>query len=357
MIVLGIDAHTKSHTVVAVEAATAELLAELTVATDREGSERLLAWARALDAERLFALEDCRQVSARLERFLIAAGEGCVRVPPSLTAQGRRSARQRGKSDALDAAAVARAALREPGLPEASLPGVELELRLLADHRSALVAERTRAQQRLRWHLLDLELPLEVPPRALSGERWLARLEEALAGLPGVRARIARELVERCRVLCAEVRSLTREIGELVGRLAPELLALPGCGPLTAACLVGQSAGALRVRSAACFAMHAGVAPLPAASGRSHRHRLNRRGNRQLNAALHRLAVSQLRLHEPAKLFVARKRAEGKSMREALRCLKRHLAKTVWRELCRAEQRRQAEAAAEVLLPSAVETS
>jgi transposase len=338
MIVLGIDAHTKSHTVVAVEAATAELLAELTVAADREGSERLLAWARALDAERLFALEDCRQVSSRLERFLVGAGERCLRVPPRLTAQGRRSARQRGKSDALDAAAVARAALREPGLPEASLPGVELELRLLADHRSALVAERTRAQQRLRWHLLDLELPLEVPPRALSGERWLARLEEALAGLPGVRARIARELVERCRVLCAEVRSLTREIGELVGRLAPELLAL-------------------RKRSAACFAMHAGVAPLPAASGRSHRHRLNRRGNRQLNAALHRLAVSQLRLHEPAKLFVARKRAEGKSMREALRCLKRHLAKTVWRELCRAEQRRQAEAAAEVLLPSAVETS
>jgi transposase len=357
MMVLGIDTHTKSYTVVAVEAASGEIKGELTVQADQRGSARLLAWARALEAERLFALEDCRQVSSRLERFLLAAGEHCLRVPPQLTAQGRRAARQRGKSDALDAAAVARAALREPDLPAAHLPGPELELRLLSDHRSALVAERTRTQQRLRWHLLDLELPLEVPPRRLGSGRWLARLEEALADLPGVRARIARELVARCRALNGEIASLTREIGELVGRLAPELLALPGCGPLTSASLVGQSAGARRFASAACFAMHAGVAPLPASSGRTQRHRLNRRGNRQLNAALHRLAVSQLRLHEPARVYVARKRAEGKSTREALRCLKRHLAKTVWRELCRAEARREAEAAPEVSQPSPVLTS
>jgi len=110
MMVLGIDPHKKSHTAVALEAATGELVAELTVAADRRGHERLIAWARGLGPERRFALEDCRHVSGRLERALIAAGERCVRVPPKLMAQTRRSARSRGKSDAIDAACVARAA-------------------------------------------------------------------------------------------------------------------------------------------------------------------------------------------------------------------------------------------------------
>ena len=256
-------------------------------------------------------------------------------------AQTRRSARRRGKSDAIDAACVARAALREPGLPEARLAGPERALRLLVDHRSDLVGERTRIQNRLRWHLHDLGLGLEVPPKALGRACWLARLEEELAPLPGVQARIARELVARCRTLSAEISGLGREIAVLTEELAPELLALPGCGALSAASLVGETAGAERFASAARFAMHAGVAPLPVCSGQSNRHRLNRRGNRQLNAALHRIALTQLRMHEPAQAFVARKRAEGKSTREALRCLKRHLARIVWRELRNAEARRE----------------
>lgn len=339
--VLGIDPHKKSHTVVALEAATGELVAELTVAADRRGHERLIAWARRLTPERRFAIEDCRHVSGHLERALIAAGERCVRVPPKLMAQTRRSARSRGKSDAIDAACVARAALREPGLPEARLAGPERALRLLVDHRSDLVGERTRIQNRLRWHLHDLGLGLEVPPKALGRACWLARLEEELAPLPGVQARIARELVARCRTLSAEISGLGREIAVLTEELAPELLALPGCGALSAASLVGETAGAERFASAARFAMHAGVAPLPVCSGQSNRHRLNRRGNRQLNAALHRIALTQLRMHEPAQAFVARKRAEGKSTREALRCLKRHLARIVWRELRNAEARRE----------------
>ena len=187
------------------------------MAADERGHERLLAWARSLGPERRFALEDCRHVSGRLERFLIAAGEGCVRVPPKLMAQVRRSARSRGKSDAIDAAAIARAALREPGLPEARLDGPERELRLLADHRDDLVAERTRIQSRLRWHLHDLALDLAVPAKALDRACWLARLEEALAELDGVQPGIARELTLRCRALSAEIAALGREIA----RLAP----------------------------------------------------------------------------------------------------------------------------------------
>ena len=340
MMVLGVDPHKNSHTAVALEAATGEVRGELTVAADGRGHERLLAWARSLGPERRFALEDCRHVSGRLERFLIAAGEGCVRVPPKLMAQVRRSARTRGKSDAIDAAAIARAALREPGLPEARLDGPERELRLLADHRDDLVAERTRIQSRLRWHLHDLALDLAVPPKALDRACWLARLERALAELDGVQADIARELTRRCRTLSAEIAALGREIARRTAELAPELLALPGCGALTAARLLGETAGAMRFASAARFAMHAGVAPLPVSSGRSNRYRLNRRGNRRLNAALHRIAITQMRCHEPAKLYMSRKRAEGKSTREGLRCLKRHLARTVWQAMRSAEARR-----------------
>lgn len=342
MIVLGIDPHKKSHTAVALEAATGELLDELTVQTTAAGQAQLLGWARRLGPERRFALEDCRHLTGRLERFLIERGEASVRVPPKLMAKTRQSARTRGKSDAIDAAAVARAALREPHLPEACLPGPERELRLLADHRSDLVGERTRIQGRLRWHLHDLALELEVPAKALGRACWLARLEEALAALPaGVQVRIARELTERCRTLSAEIDALEREITQLAAALAPELMIVPGCGALTAASIIGETAGALRFASEARFAMHAGVAPVPVSSGRSDRYRLNRRGNRQLNCALHRIAVTQMRTHEPARAFMARKRAEGKTKREALRCLKRHLARVIWRTLCAAETRRE----------------
>ena len=342
VIVLGIDPHKKSHTVVAVEATTGEVLGELTVQTSDAGQARLLSWARSLAPERRFALEDCRHLTGRLERFLIARGETAVRVPPKLMAQTRRSARTRGKSDPIDAAAVARAALREPDLPEARLPGPERELRLLADHRADLVGERTRIQGRLRWHLHDLAVPLAIPPKALDRACWLARLEETLAASPRcVQVRIARELTERCRMLTVEINALERELTTLTSELAPELLALPGCGALTAACLVGETAGALRFASEARFAMHAGVAPVPVSSGRTDRYRLNRRGNRQMNCALHRIAITQMRMHEPAQAYMARKRAEGKSKREALRCLKRHLARTVWHALRAAEARRQ----------------
>ena len=154
--------------------------------------------------------------------------------------------------------------------------------------------------------------------------------------------RIALELKLRCRALSAEIAALGREIARRAAELAPELLALPGCSALTAARLLGETAGAMRFASAARFAMHAGVAPLPVSSGRSNRYRLNRRGNRRLNAALHRIAITQLRCHEPAKLDMARKRAEGKSIREGLRCLKRHLARTVWQAMRSAEVRRGA---------------
>jgi transposase len=333
VIVIGVDPHKQTHTAAAVEQ-TGELHGERTVKARQVGHEQLLAWARSLDGERLWALEDCRHVSVSLERFLLASGEGVVRVAPKLMAGTRRSSRQRGKSDAIDALAVARAALREPDLPAARLEGREREIRLLLDHREDLVAERTRIQQRLRWHLHEFDPELEMPAGCLDRSCWLDRLARRLARREQtVQVRISRELVTRCRELTRRDRELERELARLVTVEAPALLELPGCGVLTAAKLIGELAGSERFGSDARLAMHAGAAPLLAASGKHQRHRLNRSGNRQLNCALHRIAVTQGRVHPPARAYLARKEAEGKSRKEALRCLKRHLARAVYRAL------------------------
>src|SRR5215211_6980603 len=165
MIVIGVDVHKQSLTAVAVDEA-GRMLAEKTVAA---ADERLIEWASGLAAERLWAIEDCRQLTRALERELIAAGEELVRVPPKLMAPERRAGRQRGKSDPIDALAVARAALREPRL---SRPRPDeqpfRELKLLVDHRDDLVDERRRAQQRLRWHLHQLDPSFAVPAKALD---------------------------------------------------------------------------------------------------------------------------------------------------------------------------------------------
>jgi transposase len=326
VIVIGIDPHKRTHTAAAVEQATGELVGELTRPAREQGHGDLLLWARSLAGERLWALEDCRHVSGRLERFLLASGERVVRVPPKLMAGSRRSARSRGKSDAIDALAVARAALREPGLPSARLEGSSREIRLLVDHRDDLVGERTRMQQRLRWHLHELCPEFEIPAGGLDRRVWLQRVGRRLArGQQTTQVRIARELLRRIAELTRRADELERELAALVRCEAPSLLALVGCGTLTAAKLVGETAGAARFGSDARLAMHAGAAPLDASSGQQRRHRLNRSGNRQLNCALHRLAVNQGRWHPDAAAYLARKQAEGKSRREALRCLKRHL--------------------------------
>ena len=163
---MGIDPHKKTHTAVAVDGATGAKVGTLTVKARTKGHERLLSWARSFEADLVFAVEDCRHVSGNLQRFLLARGERTKPVPPKLMAGARRGARTRGKSDPIDARAVAQAALRHPELPEAHLAGIERDIRLLLDHREDLVAERTRMQNRLRWHLHDLDPTSAFPPEA-----------------------------------------------------------------------------------------------------------------------------------------------------------------------------------------------
>jgi transposase len=336
MIVIGADTHKHSHTVAAVDAATGRVLADRTVKAKRRSFDDLLVWARRLDAERVWALEDCRHVSGALERFLLRRGERVVRVAPKLMAGARRSARERGKSDTIDAVAISRAALRESleTLPVAQLAGPELDVRLLVDHRERLIAQRTALINDLRWHLHDRWPEFAIPARALTTGRWQDRVAGRLARAEQTaRVRIARDELRRIRELTRSIDALERELAVLVADLAPRLLAEHGCGVLTAAKLIGEIASIGRFASDAKLARLAGSAPIPASSGHTDRHRLDRGGNRQLNCALHRLAVTKARLDPDTAAYLARKQADGKSRREALRCLKRHLARRVFRLL------------------------
>lgn len=331
MVILGADLHKRSHTVVVIDE-TGRKLDEKTVAATSEGHLELRRWAIRWP-DRRWALEDCRHLSRRLEADLVVAGESVVRVPPKLMAGARRSAREPGKSDPIDALSVARAALREPDLPIARLDGPERDLRLLVDHREDLVADRTQAINRLRWHLHELQPGDEPKPRSLGRSVVLAELERRLAPLEGTVARIARELVTRIRDLSLAIDGLEREIARLAEGLAPVLLALQGCGHLSAGKLLGETAGIGRFSRSAQFARHNGTAPVPVWSGNAVRHRLSRGGNRQLNVVLHRIAITQIRLGGPGRAYFEHRLAAGDTRTEAIRALRRRISDEVFRRM------------------------
>src|SRR5215208_3244449 len=304
MIVLGADMHKRSHTVAAVSAATGEVRDEKTVQVGVKGFAALLIWARDLGSERVWALEDCRHVSGAFERFLVGRGERVLRVPTKLMADVRRAALREGVQK----------------LPVAQLDGPELDLRLLVDHRERLVRQRVALNSTLQWHLHDLWPELELPGSSLFYGKWAPRIARRLARAEQtMRVRIARDELRRIRELSHTIKALEREIAQLVAQIAPQLLSEPGFGPLIAAKLVGEVAGAHRFASDAKLARAAGVAPIPVSSGKTNRHRLDRGGNRQINATIHRIAVTRLRSHSESQDYIARKRAEGKSTKEAIR--------------------------------------
>ena len=219
------------------------------------------------------------------------------------------------------------------------------ELRLLVDHRENVLAERTRAVSRLRWRLHELDPELDATPRSLDRASSYDKLQTRLEQFDGVVARLARRELARCRDLTVEINELEAEISQLVTDLAPSLLAIVGCESLNAAEIVGECAGPARFRSANAFARHNGTAPLPIWSSNHQRHRLSRTGNRQLNAALYRIVLTQIRIHPPAKELYQRRRADGDGGMEALRVVKRRLSDVVFRALLEDDARTRTPAA------------
>ena len=256
MIVIGADTHKRSHALAAVDEGTGRLCGGQEIKADEAGHLAALRWARELDPERVWAIEDCRHVSRRLEQALLAVGERVVRVPPHRMGASRRGEREPGKSDQIDALAIARAVVKD---------GVE---RFPAAH-------------------LD-ERALEI----LAEPRQLDRIDRRLRRLPRcARARVAREQVGQLRVLTRQVDALERELLAHVKAHRPQLLAEIGCSAFTAALLIGRTAGAQRFRSDASLARLTGTAPIRCSSGQRERHRLDRGGDRQLNHALHVIAI------------------------------------------------------------------
>lgn len=343
MITLGIDAHKRTHTVVAVDDVGRQLGTKTTTATTSADHLDIIRWADRFGPERQWAVEDCRHLSRRLEVDMLAAGERIVRVPPKLMAHARDAARTYGKSDPIDALAVAHAALRNPDLPAAQLDGPARELRLLVDHREDLVAERTRCLNRLRWHLHELDASWDPPARSLIALKNLDAITARLESFDGPVARIAAEIVAHVRDLTVRERALEREITDIVNELAPTLMALVGVGALTAAKIVAETADVRRFKHKDAYARHNGTAPLPVWSGNREKHRLSRTGNRQLNAAIHRIAITQMRCHDDAINYLERRMTQDhKTKTEALRGLKRRLSDVVYRALLADAQPAQA---------------
>jgi transposase len=334
MVVVGADVHKHTHTFVAVDE-VGRKLGEKTVKAITTGHAEAVMWARErFGTDVVWAIEDCRHLSARLERDLFAFGQKVVRVPPKLMAQTRASARTRGKSDPIDALAVARGFLREPDLPVASHDEVSRELKLLVDRREVLVAQRTATINRLLWRVHELDPERAPKTRSLDLAKHRGILGDWLDTQTGIVAELARDELSDITRLTETINALAKRIGERVRQIAPVLLAMAGCGELTAAKLVGETAGVIRFKSEAAFARHAGVAPVPVWSGNTAgRVRMTRSGNRQLNAALHRIAVTQIRLDGLGQAYYRHRLAEGDSTPEALRCLKRRLARVVFGHL------------------------
>ena len=331
--VVGVDPHRDEHAVGVVDVRSGVVVFETAVAADSGGYADALAVAEAYaPGRRAFAVEGTGSYGAGLTRFLTGRGERVFEVGRLPKQRGR------GKTDALDAVRAARSVLSQerPATPRSS--GEREALRALMAAREGAVNAKRAGLCQLRDLLVTTPEPLRAELRPLTQARLLARLTATRPQSrqdPELRGALLalRSVARRVRQLIAEERELAREIKTLTENLAPQLLDQPGVGPLLAAQVVLSWSHKGRIRSEAAFARLAGVAPIPASSGQTIRYRLDRSGDRQLNRALHQILVTRRRIHEPTIAYIERRISEGKTRREANRCLKRYLARSLYRLL------------------------
>lgn len=339
VITIGIDAHKRTHTMVAVDVG-GKKLGERTFDTTTAGHLAALAWAHTeFGRELVWAVEDSRAMTARLERDLINAGQTVIRVPPHLMVRHRRSNREYGKSDPLDALAAARAAQREPGLPIARHHPGSRQIKLLVDRRDDMVQFRTAVIQRLLWRIHELDPAYQLKPGQLKWTPTHLALPGWLGAQTGLVAELARDELDEIVRVTVTIRALEKRIKARIRDVAPSLLELYGCGTFTAGRIVGEAADVSRFRDEAAFARYAGLAPAPNWSGSTRgRMRSYRGGNRQLNAAIHQIAMTQIKKGAPAEAYYRRRRAERDLHGYALDGVKRRVARTVFNRL-RADQK------------------
>jgi len=334
-VLIGVDPHKASVAVAAVDEATGELVGRASFPQNRAGLRSLERWERRFP-ERRWAVENASGLGRHLAVRLAAAGESVVDVPPKLSARVRvLSSGNARKNDGVDALATALAASRNDRLAAVEHEAASEALRLLSERREDLVAERTRALNRLHGLLRDL-LPGGVA-RTLSTDRAEASSLRRMPRKDDASARLRRRLASE---VLRDVRTLDRKIADLNGRIEAEIEAsgttlteIFGIGSIVAATIIGTVGDVARFPTKAHFASYSGTAPLEASSGEVVCHRLSLAGNRKLNYALHMVAVCQARSDARGGTYYRKKMAEGKSRKEALRCLKRRISDAVFRSL------------------------
>jgi transposase len=327
-VAIGVDTHKDEHVAVAYDRVGRQRASCSRPATSA-GYLALLHWAQAL-GEPAFAIEGTGSYGAGLARFLLSLG-----TPVFESERPQRRDRRRGKSDPIDAAIAARRLLTGEGLSRVRGGGVREDLRLLLLERRGVVRAETAALNQLRSVLVCAPAPIR---ERLSGLRTSTLLTRCVAirpraGSERVLVAVLRRLSRRVRMLQAELRELDAELEQLVQALVPELLAELGVGLICAAQLVVSSGDPTRMRSESSFAALAGTSPVDASSGKQRRHRLNRGGDRQLNRALHVIALNRVRHHERTRRYYTGLLDSGKSAREARRCVKRALARHFYHRL------------------------
>jgi transposase len=328
-VAIGIDTHKDEHVAVAFDRLGRQLDSCSEPASAR-GYLALWRWAQAL-GEPAFAVEGSGSYGCGLTRFLLASGAQVYECE-----RPRRRERRRGKSDLLDAALAGRRLLSGEGLSRPRGGGPREDLRLLLGERRGAVRAQTATLNQLQAVLVAAPERLRRRLAALRGQRLVAacvRLRPRAAA-ERVPSGVLRRLGRRAQALAEELAALDGELEQLVAELVPELLAECGVGPVSAAQLVVSSGDPRRMRKEASFAALAGTSPVDASSGKQQRHRLNRGGDRQLNRALHVIALNRVRHHRETAAYYQRLLDSGKSAREARRCVKRALARYFYRRLC-----------------------
>jgi transposase len=330
-VVCGIDSHKRTLAAAAVDEVGRVLdVAQFT--NSDAGHGQLETWASAHGVSRI-GVEGSGSYGAGACRHLLVAGHDVREVPAFLTHRERKKRPSKGKSDPTDAIAIARVVAREEPLFSVERSPILEDLKLLSDHHDQLKRARNQTANRTHRCLVALDPAYHERIPNLTAAKHIASVLKLLRGNKSVRAELIRSYVRELRRLDAELKVIRGQIALKVKESATTLTELRGVGPVLAAKILGEVGDIGRIRSKAAFAMLNGSAPLLASSGVTNRHRLNRGGNRQLNSALHMIAVSCLRTDPDTRAYVARRTGEGKSKREALRCLKRHLSNVVYRQM------------------------
>ena len=329
---VGMDSHKDTLAVSDVDQAGRQQQTQ-TFANTRNGHRRLLVWLQGQPGVVRVGIEGAGGYGRAVAMCLVQAGLVVVEVTPSLTVRERRRLRQRGKADPTDALAIARVVAREQDLPPVRRQDLTEDLRLLVDYREQLLGERTRIANRVHADLVALRPGYQRQLPELRSQRAAGLVRRLLRGQVSVRAELVRRRLDQLDRLDAEIRALKARIGDLVQATGTSLVQVHGVGPLVAARILGEVGDVRRFADRHKFAAANGTAPIPASSGRTQRHRLNRGGNRRLNRALYTVAITQARSDHPGRAYLARKQRQGKTRREALRCLKRRISDAIYRQL------------------------